>query len=131
MGVLDEFRGVEGAEVTCASDANGPLLAKVRELGIKKTHRSHEALLSKEEIDAVIVYTENSRHADITELAAEKGLHVMVEKPMSANLEQAERMLKASRKHGIKLMINYPTAWYPTFRGAYKLADEGLVGKIY
>ncbi|MFQ6094827.1 MAG: Gfo/Idh/MocA family protein [Candidatus Bathyarchaeia archaeon] len=130
-GILEEFREVEGAEVTCASDVNGPLLAKVKELGVKRTYESHGDLLSKEEIDGVIVYTENSLHADVTEQAAERGLHVMVEKPMAANLEQAERMLKASKRYGIKLMVNYPTAWYPTFRQAHKLADEGLIGRIY
>jgi len=130
-GILKEFKKIEAAEVTCASDVNEPLLAKVRELGVKKTYKSHEELLSKEKIDAVIVYTENSRHADVTELAAERGLHVMVEKPMAANLEQAERMLRASKKYGIKLMVNYPTAWYPTFTEAYKLANKGLVGRVY
>ena len=130
-GMLDEFRKVDGAEVTCASDVNEPLLDRVRELGVKRTYKSYENLFSGEEIDAVIVYTENSRHADVTERAAEEGLHVMVEKPMAANLEQAERMLKVSRKCGIKLMVNYPTAWYPTFREAYRNANEGLVGRVY
>ena len=129
--ILNEFRNVKDAEVLCAADPNKPLLARAREMSVKKTYKSYEELLSKEEIDAVIVYTENSRHADVTELAAERGLHVMVEKPMAANLEQAERMLRASKKHGIKLMVNYPTAWRAAFREAYKLAEEGLIGRIY
>lgn len=128
--ILDQFKEVEDVEVTCAYDVNEPLLAKVRESGIK-TYNSYEDLLSEEEIDAVIVYTENSRHADITELVAEKGLHIMVEKPMAANLQQAERMLKAAKKYGIKLMVNYPTAWYPTFREAHRLAREGSIGRVY
>lgn len=130
-GILREFRDIEDAEVTCVSDANEPLLGKARELGIKSTYESYEDLLAEEELDAVIIYTENSRHADVTELATEKGLHVMVEKPMAANLQQAERMLEAARKSGIKLMINYPTNWYPTIRQAYKLAREGLIGRVY
>jgi len=129
-GVLSEFKQIKDAEVTCAADVNKPLLVKVKELGLR-TYRSYADLFSKEKIDAVIVYTENSRHADVTELAAEKGVHVMVEKPMAANLEQAERMLKVSRKHKIKLMINYPTAWYTTFREAYRLAKEGSVGRLF
>ena len=128
--ILDQFKEVEDAEVTCASDVNEPLLVKAAGSGMK-SYRSHEDLLSEEDIDAVIVYTENSRHAEITEMAAEKGLHIMVEKPMAANLQQAERMLKAEKKYGIKLMVNYPTAWHPTFREAYKLAREGSMGRIY
>lgn len=130
-GILDEFREIKDIEVMCVSDVNEPLLAKAKGLGIENIYKSHEELLAKEDIDAAIVYTENSRHADVTDLAAEKGLHIMVEKPMASDLEQAERMFKAARKAGIKLMINYPTAWYPTIRHAHKLAQEGLIGRIY
>jgi len=129
--ILDQFKTVENAEVSCAADVNDPLLAKVRALGVKNTYKSYEELLAKEEIDAVIVYTENSRHADVTEAAAERGLDVMVEKPMAANLKQAQRMFRVSEKFGVKLMVNYPTAWSPTMRHAYKMAQEGLIGRLY
>lgn len=130
-GALGEFGKIKTAEVTCVSDVNEPLLARAKELGIKTAYKSYEELLSKEDLNAVIVYTENSLHADVTELAAEKGLHVMVEKPMAANLEQAKRMFKSANNHGIRLMIDYPTAWRPVIRHAYKLAQEGLVGRVY
>lgn len=130
-GILGEFRKIMDVEVTCVSDVNEPLLAKARGYGIKNTYKSYEELLAKEELDAVIVYTENSRHADVTELAAEKRLHVMVEKPMAANLKQAERMFRDAEKSGIKLMINYSTAWNPVIRQAYKLVREGSVGRVY
>ncbi len=128
---LNQFKAVKNAEVTCVADVNEPLLEKVRGLGVKKTYKSYGELLAKEKIDAVIVYTENSRHADVTQAAIEKGLHVMVEKPMAANLEQAEGMYRSASKHRVKLMVNYPTAWSPTMRHAYKLAQDGLVGRIF
>ncbi len=129
--ILKEFRMIRGVEVACAADMNEPLLERVREYGVKSTYKSYEEMLGKEDLDAVIVYTENSRHAEVTELAAERGVHVMVEKPMAANLEQAQRMFRAAMKSGIKLMINYPAAWYPAIRYAYKLASEGSIGRVY
>jgi len=129
--ILSEFREIEDAEITCASDVNLPLLVKVKEFGVKNTYQSYQKLLSEEKLDAVLVYTENSHHVNVTELAAEKGLHVMVEKPMAANLDQAERMLNTSKKNGINLMINYPTAWYPTFMEAYKLASQQSLGHVF
>ena len=129
-GVLEEVKKVENAIVTCVADVNKPLLAKAKERGIK-TYESHADLLAEEKIDAVFVYTENSRHADVTELAAEKGLHVLVEKPMAATLAQASRMVRASKKYGVKLMVNYPTAWNANFREARRLANEGEVGRVY
>ena len=130
-GVLNQFVALENAEVTCAADMNEPLLKKVKDLGVKKTYKRYEDLLADEKIDAVIVYTENSRAADVTEAAAEHGLHVMVEKPMAASLEQARRMYRAAERSGVRLMVNFPTTWSPVVRHAGKLAQEGVVGRIY
>lgn len=130
-GVMNQFKAIENVEVTCAADVNEPLLEKVGKLGIKKTHKRYEDLLAEEKIDAVLVYTENGRAADVIEAAAGRGLHVMTEKPMAANLGQARRMHKAAKKSGIRLMVNYPTTWSPAIRHAGKLAKEGLVGHIY
>lgn len=130
--VLKQLKNIENAEITCVADMNDSLLAKVKErFGVKNLYKNYEDMLKKEKPDAILVYTENSRHAEITEVAAERQIHVMVEKPMAANLEQAERMLKASQKAGITLMINYPTSWWPAIRHAYTLAKEGRIGKIY
>jgi len=129
--ILNDLQELKNVKITCASDVNTPLLVKAKEFGVKNTYKSYQQLLSEEKLDAVLIYTENSRHMSVTELAAEKDLHVMVEKPMAANLQQAERMLQASRKNGIKLMINYPTAWYPSFREAYKQANQQSIGRIY
>jgi len=79
----------------------------------------------KERIEAVIVYTENSRAADVTEAAAERGLHVMVEKPIAANLEQAQQMYRAAERSGIRLRVNYPTTWNPVIRYAGEMAQDG------
>jgi len=97
-GVLNQFVALGNAEVTCAADMNEPLLKRVKDIGVKRTYKRYEDLLADEKIDAVIVYTENSRAADVTEAAAEHGLHVMVEKPMAASLEQAQQMCRAAEK---------------------------------
>ncbi len=130
--ILEQLRGLENVDLTSAADLNEPLLARVREeYGVKRTYKSYGELFRREELDAVLIYTENSRHAEITEMAAERGVHVMVEKPMAATLEQAERMMKAARKYGVRLMVNYPTAWFPGIRYAHKFAAEGNIGKVF
>ena len=122
---------MENAEVTCAADPNRPLLEQVKRMGVRKTYKRYEDLLSKEDLDAVLVYTENGRAAHVTEAAAERGLHVMTEKPMAATLEQAQRMHRVAEKNGIRLMVNFPTTWSPAIRHAGQLAKEGAIGHIY
>ena len=55
----------------------------------------------------------------------------MVEKPMAATLEQADRMLTAARKAGTVLMVNWPTAWNRGIRTAYRLVREGAIGQVW
>jgi predicted dehydrogenase len=128
---LKNFETIENAEVTCVADVNEPLLEQARKMGFKKTYKTYDDLLSKEDLDAVLVYTENGRAADVIEKAAERGLHAMTEKPMAATLEQAQRMYNVAEKNGIRLMVNYPTTWSPAIKYAVQLAKEGAIGHIY
>ena len=55
----------------------------------------------------------------------------MVEKPLALNWEHAREMISLSRKHGIALLTNYETSWYPTTHHAYHLAvTESKLGKL-
>ncbi len=131
-GLLRDFKKMGDVEVSCAADINEPLLAKVKEqFGVGRLYEGYRDLLSREEVDAVLVTTENSRHAEVTEAAAAQGVHVMVEKPMAASLEQAERMVGAARRGGVKLMVNYATAWSPEMRHAVDLASQGRIGRLF
>jgi predicted dehydrogenase len=128
---INHFLSIEGVEVACAADVNEILLRRVANMGVKNIYRDYREMLAKEELDAVAVYAENARHAEYTEAAAEKGLHVMVEKPMASNFEIAKRMFEVSKRYNVKLMINYPTTWSPSLRHAVKIALDGNIGRVY
>src|SRR5438552_1851683 len=62
--------------------------------------------------------------------AAAKGCHVVTEKPMSARLSQAERMIRATERAGVRLMVNWPTAWSPAWQEFERLLLDGAIGPI-
>ena len=131
-GLLNQFRALQDVSILAAADPNPPLLKQIsQQFGVSKTYANFLDMLEKEELDAVLACTVNSRHADVVEAAGEKGVNVIMEKPMSANLEQAERILKAAEKSGIKVMVNYPTTWDPRVQHALKLVREGRIGKVF
>jgi len=78
--------------------------------------------------DLVLVAAENSLHAQICCEALSRGIHVIVEKPMALSLGEARRMAAASRLHKALLWVNWPTAWFPAFRTAQRLAEQGAAG---
>jgi predicted dehydrogenase len=59
------------------------------------------------------------------------GIHVMVEKPLGVSLEHAQKMAALARKHGIHLLTNYETTWYPTNHKAFEVVKkEEAIGSI-
>ncbi|MEM2384973.1 MAG: Gfo/Idh/MocA family oxidoreductase [Candidatus Bathyarchaeia archaeon] len=105
---------------------------KLREkYGLEKIYNDYREMLNRENLDVIFNYTDHIQRAEVTELAASKGLHIMVEKPMAYNLKDAERMLKATEENGVKLMVNWPTMWSPVYRKAYKLIWSGSIGRVF
>ena len=131
-GMLRWWRELDGAELVAAADVNEPLLEKARsEFAVPKTYLSYAEMLDREDPDIVLVAMDNATTADVVEAAAAHGAHVMSEKPMSATLEQADRMIAACRKARVELMINWPTAWSPQVQTVDRLVREGAIGEVH
>ena len=129
---LRALKALDNAVLVAGADGNAELREQfVEATGCELVYDDFEALLDNEEPDAVFVFTPTAHHADVVELCAPRGIHAMVEKPMAATLEQADRMLTAARKAGTVLMVNWPTAWNRGIRTAYRLVREGVIGEVW
>jgi glucose-fructose oxidoreductase len=101
------------------------------ETGIPKVYADYREMLDKEKFDLIIICSENSRHGEVGEAVADKGIHILVEKPMSSNLPDALRLVRAVKRNNVELMVNWPTTWKPPVRKMKELIDEGLIGDIW
>lgn len=90
-----------------------------------------EGLLDATEPDAITVFSNIYDHLAVTESAARRGIHVMVEKPLAVSLIHARRMKALADSAGIHLLTNYETTWYPTVRYTKdRIEDLGELRKI-
>lgn len=87
------------------------------------------ALLERRDLDGILCFTDNRASAEWGARALTRGLAVMVEKPMAADLVGADQLLAAARAAGRPLMINWPTAWRPALRHGLALVIAGAVGE--
>jgi xylose dehydrogenase (NAD/NADP) len=78
--------------------------------------------------DAVYISTPNMFHLTYTEAAAERGKHVLCEKPMERDSDRAERMVDACEDAGVELAIAYRTHTEPAARRARELIASGIIG---
>ena len=94
-------------------------------------YEDYKELLRDETIDVVHVCTPNRAHSFITVDALEAGKHVMCEKPMAINSEEAKKMLDAAKRTGKKLSVGYQSRQRPDALYMKKEAMDGTFGDIY
>jgi predicted dehydrogenase len=99
--------------------------------GLARTYADHAAMLDREELDAILVCTDNASKADVAEAAARRGVHVYQDKPMAATLAQADRILRAAQASGITLMVAYHSAFNPVYDQVKRLLQARAIGRIY
>lgn len=93
-------------------------------------YESAEALLEDEKLDFVIVATPNKYHAQYSVKAMENKKHVLCEKPMAGNLEDAKLMVDTAKKMGVKLMIGQNQRLAPAHIMARDIVKSGKIGKV-
>jgi predicted dehydrogenase len=96
-----------------------------------KVFTDYRDVLDMKEIDVVHVCTTNDAHAMISIAAMEAGKHVMCEKPMAINAEQARQMLAVAKRTGKKLTIGYQSRSRIDLQYLKKMCDDGELGDIY
>ena len=89
-----------------------------------------EELLESKKPEAVAAFGTIYDHLEIVQACAPKGVHVMVEKPLAVSLDHARQMAALARRHGIHLLTNYETTWYPSTCKAFELLEGDAVGPV-
>ena len=80
--------------------------------------------------DLAILCPATARHAEVVEEVAALGVDILLEKPFAASLADADRILAAVKKSGVRLAVNWPLRWYPPHVTTKRLIDEGVIGDV-
>ena len=91
---------------------------------------SYAQILADPGIDAVVLATPHSRHAEQIAQAAAAGKHVFVEKPMTLDLASAERAAEAARKAGVMLAVGFNRRFHPSIVEVRDRKRDGRLGAI-
>lgn len=89
-----------------------------------------QRLLDKARPDFVVIATQAPQHAALTIAAAERGIHILCEKPLALNLAEADAMLAACAQHGVLLAVNHLRRVTPASSVGRDLIAAGAIGEI-
>lgn len=96
-----------------------------------KCYPSHKELIDSGEVDAVSICTYNSTHAECTIYALNKGVHVLLEKPMCVTLDEAVEMRRAEKASGKILSIGFQPRFDNNMKMVKDIVQSGVLGEIY
>ncbi len=99
-------------------------------LGIPKAYGSYEELLADNEIEAIYNPLPNHLHVPWTTRAAEAGKHVLCEKPIGLNMEEAAQLLAVRDCTGMKIQEAFMVKTHPQWIGALELIKSGRIGEL-
>jgi predicted dehydrogenase len=131
-----EFRAkalseIPGARVVAISDDNEARgRAAAARFGVETFVADWRDLVKRDDIDVVMVHSENSRHVDQVVAAAETGKHVFCEKPVATRPEDAIRMVRAVEKAAVEGTAAFVSRFSQEATRAKAVVDAGILGDI-
>lgn len=94
------------------------------------TYSDGMELLEKEDLDCVHICTPSYLHADFTEAAMDRGLHVLVEKPMALTEEDCARMIAARDRNQVHAMVGQVVRFFPEYRFLKEAYEKKTYGNL-
>lgn len=95
-----------------------------------KLYKSYDELLEDPEVDAVYIPLPNGMHKEWTLKAAQKGKHVLCEKPIALNVDECMEMIEECRRNNVKLMEAFMYRFTDRTKKVRELLDSGILGDI-
>lgn len=126
----ERLSSINNVELTAFSDVQAE---KVKGLAARyggRAYLSWREMLEREQLDAVFICLPPFAHEDEIEVAAERGIHVYVEKPIALDMTKAWNMVRAVEKYCVKSQVGYQMRFSPAAERAKAIIDSGAVGRI-
>jgi len=128
----ESIKSIAHAELAAVCDKNEDRAKSFAEKYGCKYYVDYRGLLKQEkDIDCVSICTPHAHHAEITINSANAGKHVVTEKPMAMNLEEADKMIAACKKNNVKLFVVKQNRYNEPIKRLKDAIDKGRFGKIF
>ena len=130
--LVRNLQETEGVTVVACCDASPNRLAQAKsKYPALKTTDKYADLLNDPKIDAIVVSTPVATHYDFARKALEHGKHVLVEKPVTASVSEAEKLVELAEKRGLTFMVDHTFIYTGAVRKMKEMVDQGDLGDLY
>lgn len=126
-----EWTLLDNCEVAAVSDPlPEPLAYMSEQFPQARQYPDYQTMMDNEKLDIISIATWPDQHAAPTIMAAERGIHVLCEKPMGLDLQECDAMLEACNRNKVALVISHNRRNDPRCYKIKSLIEEGAIGKL-
>ena len=120
---------IPGVEIVAlfnpSEDRAAPIMTKY---GISRYYASWKEMIDRERPDFVDIITPPETHEEICCYAAERGVHIICQKPLAPTYDTSRRIVEVARAAGVRFMVHENFRWQPWYRVIKQLQTEGVIG---
>jgi predicted dehydrogenase len=128
--LLPAFRDATNAKVVAIASTNDKVKHIASKFDIPKIYGSYDELLEDSGIDAVYIPLPNSLHFQWVKRAAEKGKHILCEKPAALNTREAEEVIETCKKNNVMFMEAFMYQFHPQHQRVKEILISGEIGEV-
>lgn len=129
---LKGYEACQEATVVAVCDIDREILDSVlKDRKGVEGYLDYKQMLSRHDLDAVSIALPNHLHAPVTLDALDAGKHVLCEKPMAMDADQARRMKQRAEEKGLTLMLHFNMRFMSSAATIRPLVDQGKIGHVY
>jgi UDP-N-acetyl-2-amino-2-deoxyglucuronate dehydrogenase len=121
---------IPGVSVAAIYGSNQARVAQLSQVHAAQPYTHFEAFLNHRPLDMVAIGSPSGLHATQGIAAANRGLHVLTEKPIDISTQRADELIAAAEGSGVKLGVMFQDRCKPDIRRMKKWIDEGVMGKV-
>jgi predicted dehydrogenase len=125
------YREMEGVELVAVADKNAATADKVAKSYAVAPFTDYEKLIDECKPDLVTIAVPTSLHLQVGSYFMERGVHVLIEKPIASTVEQGETLIDLAKKNGVVLAVGHIERFNPAVVELRRRLSERMAGRIY
>lgn len=126
----EALAGIRQANLVAVADINEAVLTAAAQKFTAAPYTDYKSLLQHEGLEAVVVATPDDFHREPCVLAAETGLHILVEKPIATTEEDARAIITAAETANVQLMVGFTLRFVPHYLKVKEAVTSGQLGQV-
>jgi predicted dehydrogenase len=132
MGTVhsNAYREIGNASITAVVDVNVERARQIALIHGAHVYTSVDEMLAKETVHMVDICTPTFSHKNIAVQCAERGLHILVEKPIAYTLEESRSMLESAHRNKVLFMVAQVLRFWPEYAYLKRVYDQRLYGRL-